>query len=209
MAEVVAEHHAQLKWVLPITHPDEDADIFLLDMSFPNGSIASSLTLGSSARSVNVSVLPGVSYKVCLIARNGDGSGNNTLRFTTPPASESHDPVVTHPSPGIVLPTAPLVSSFEARRLNDTHFNVSITLDYTGGGDTTTFSIYFREHKTIQWSQTPVMVVQLDAEDALKYHGTISGEEIRGKGPLEFELRVENGMGFMGRKGPVLEISGQ
>ena len=91
VAEVVAEHHAQLKWVLPITHPDEDADIFLLDISFPNGSIASSLTLGSSARSVNVSVLPGVSYKVSLIAKNEDGSGNNSLRFTTPLAGESHD----------------------------------------------------------------------------------------------------------------------
>lgn len=89
MAAVVAEHHVQLKWGLPITHPDEDVEKFLLDISFPNGSIASSLTLNSSARSVNVSVFPGVSYKACLIARNGDGSGNNSETFTTPPAGES------------------------------------------------------------------------------------------------------------------------
>ena len=105
MAEVVAEDHAQLKWVLPITHPDEDVDNFLLDISFPNGSIATSLTLSSSARSANVSVLPGVSYKACLIARNQDGSGNSTLRFTTPPAGESHDPLVycTHPSTDVYV----------------------------------------------------------------------------------------------------------
>ena len=54
-----------------------------------------------------------------------------------------------------------------------------------------------------------VELIEYDTEDALKYHGTISGEEIRGKGPLEFELRVANGMGFMARKGPVMEISGQ
>ena len=53
------------------------------------------------------------------------------------------------------------------------------------------------------------MVVELDAASALEYQGTISGEIIRGKGPLEFELRVENGKGFMNRTGSVLEKSGE
>ena len=105
---------------------------------------------------------------------------------------------------------APYVSLFEARRLNETHFNISISLLYTGGGDTTTFSVYFREWHSIEWSSDPIMVLLLDSPQALEYHGVISGEEkLRGKGPLEFELRVKNGRGFMNRTGSGLEISGR
>ena len=53
------------------------------------------------------------------------------------------------------------------------------------------------------------MVVVLDAAFALEYRGIISSDAIRGKGPLEFELRVENGLGFMNRTGSGLEISGE
>ena len=109
----------------------------------------------------------------------------------------------------VCLHTAPYVSAFESRRLNETHFNITISLLYTGGGDIITFSVYFREHNSIEWSAQPVMIVQLDSASALEYRGTISGEEIRGKGPLEFELRVENGLGFMNRTGSGLEISGE
>ena len=52
------------------------------------------------------------------------------------------------------------------------------------------------------------MIVVLDSVLALGYHGVVTGNDIRGKGPLEFELRVENGLGFMDRTGSVLEISG-
>ena len=52
------------------------------------------------------------------------------------------------------------------------------------------------------------MIVVLDSVLALEYHGVVTAEEIRGKGPLEFELRVENGLGFMNRSGSGLEISG-
>ena len=97
---------------------------------------------------------------------------------------------------------------FEARRLNETHFNISISLLYTGGGETTIFSVYFREQHTISWSFQPVMRVSIDSALALEYRGVISGEEIRGKGPLEFELWVENGEKFMNRTGSVPEISG-
>lgn len=98
---------------------------------------------------------------------------------------------------------------FEARRLNETHFNISISLLYTGGGEITKFSVYFREQHTISWSEHPVMIVELPSYLALDYQGVISGEEIKGKGPLEFELRVENGLGFMNRTGSGLEISGK
>lgn len=106
------------------------------------------------------------------------------------------------------LSAAPYVTLFEARRLNETHFNISISLLYTGGGDITTFSVYFREWYSLQWSSQPIMVLSLDSEMALEYHGVISGDEtLRGKGPLEFELRVKNGEGFINRTGSRLEIS--
>ena len=109
-----------------------------------------------------------------------------------------------------VVSVAPYVSLFEARRLNETHFNISISLLYTGGGDTTTFSVYFREQDSIEWSSDPIMVLILDSLQALEYHGVISGEEkLRGKGPLEFELRVKNGRGFMNRTGSGPEKSGR
>ena len=54
------------------------------------------------------------------------------------------------------------------------------------------------------------MVISLDSALALEYHGVISGEEkLRGKGPLEFELRVKNSLGFMNRTGSGPEISGE
>ena len=98
--------------------------------------------------------------------------------------------------------------SFESRRLNETHFNISVSLLYTGGGDTTTFSVYFRELNSVEWSEEPIMTVELDSVLALEYHGIISGEAIRGKGPLEFELRVVNGFRLMNRTGSG-EISGK
>jgi hypothetical protein len=182
-AAVVREHQVEFQWDLPITHPDQDASSFLLQVIFPNGSTAVSASLDGSARSTVVNVFPGVLYNATLIARNGDGLGQSATSFETPPA-------------------APYVSLFEARRLNETHFNISISLLYTGGGDTTTFSVYFREQDSIEWSSDPIMVLILDSLQALEYHGVISGEEkLRGKGPLEFELRVKNGRGFMNRTG--------
>ena len=210
----MAEHHVQLGWQLLTAHDDEAAESFQLDLYFPNGSRASSTALPGSARNVDVKILPGVSYRAHLIAENGDGSGESRLNFTTPPAGELQDkpckidcePFHAYP---FYLITAPSISYFEARRLNESHFNISVTLRYTGGGDTTTFSIYFRESNTIEWSKEPVMIVRLDSALALNWRGVISGEEIRGKGPLEFELRVANGVGFMNRTGAVMEISGQ
>ena len=78
-------------------------------------------------------------------------------------------------------------TSFELHQVNEIHFNVSISLRYTGGGDTITFSVYFCEINNIEWSRDPVMVVELDAVSVLEYQGTISGEI---KGPLEFELHA-------------------
>ena len=101
------------------------------------------------------------------------------------------------------------MSYFESRRLNETHFNISLSLLYTGGGDKVTFSVYFRELNSVEWSAEPIMTVELDAGLDLEYHGTISGDVIRGKGPLEFELRVENGLGYKNRTGSGLEISGR
>ena len=53
------------------------------------------------------------------------------------------------------------------------------------------------------------MKVFIDSSLALEYHGVISGEQTRGKGPLEFGLRVENGLGFMNRSVSSFEISGK
>ena len=85
---VVAEHHVVLEWELPITHPDENVQSFLLELSFSNGSPARTMTLNSTARSTVVGVFPGVTYEAHLIARNGDGSGENRLTFSTPPSCE-------------------------------------------------------------------------------------------------------------------------
>ena len=179
------------------------------------------MTLDSSARTADVSVFPGVdNYEAHLIARNSDGLGERRLLFSTPPAGENYllyyllgicaDVQQLYHYNVYVPPTAPYVTNFESRRLNETHFNISISLLYTGGGDTTTFYVYFRELNHIEWSPEPIMIVVLDSASTLEFqfHGTISAEEIRGKGPLEFELRVENGLGFMNRTGSGLEISG-
>ena len=86
---MVAEHHVELVWDLPISHSNEDVENFQLEISFPNGSTAVSLTLDKSARSVRVSVFPGVRYDAQLIAMNNDGRGESSLSFVTPPAGES------------------------------------------------------------------------------------------------------------------------
>ena len=78
-AAVVAEHHVELVWDLPMSHSDEDVENFQLEISFPNGSTAVSLTLDKSARSVQVSVFPGVRYDTQLIAMNNDGRGESKL----------------------------------------------------------------------------------------------------------------------------------
>ena len=87
-AAMVTEHHAELRWELPITHPDEDVQSFQLEVTFPNGSRATLMTLDGSARSVVIGVYPGVSYEAHLIARNTDGLGESKIPFSTPPAGE-------------------------------------------------------------------------------------------------------------------------
>ena len=87
-AAVVAEHHVELQWTLPISHPDEDVESFQLEVTYPNGSTASMMMLDSSARSAVVAVFPGVSYEAHLLARNTDGLGESRLSFSTPPAGE-------------------------------------------------------------------------------------------------------------------------
>ena len=44
---------------------------------------------------------------------------------------------------------------------------------------------------------------------SLEWNRVVSGEVFRGKGPLEFEMIVENEAGFMNNSGPVPEIAGQ
>lgn len=87
-ASVVAEHHVELIWDLPYNHPDENVDQFQLEITFPNGSTANSLTLNKTARSVSVNVFPGVRYEAQLFAKNIDGLGQSNISFVTPPAGE-------------------------------------------------------------------------------------------------------------------------
>ena len=85
-AAVVTEHQVEFQWDLPITHPDQDASSFLLQVVFPNGSTAVSASLDGSARSAVVRLFPGVTYNATLTARNKDGLGQSTTSFETPPA---------------------------------------------------------------------------------------------------------------------------
>ena len=82
----MTEHQVTLQWELTVSHSDQDADSFQLQVSFPNGSTAHSLTLESFARSAVVSVFPGVTYDATLTASNTDGPSQSTLTFSTPPA---------------------------------------------------------------------------------------------------------------------------
>ena len=49
----------------------------------------------------------------------------------------------------------------------------------------------------------------LAPSSSLQWNRVVSGEVFRGKGPLEFEMIVENEAGFMNNSGPVPEIAGQ
>ena len=89
----VAEHQVELHWVLSVSHPNQNANSFQLQVSYPNGSIAHSDTLGGSARSALVNVFPGVTYEATLTASNNDGKGQASLTFLTPPAGMYENPL--------------------------------------------------------------------------------------------------------------------
>ena len=95
--------------------------------------------------------------------------------------------------------------------MNESHFNLSLSLLYTSGGDITHISVSFREANSRypssrEWIQ--ISGLNLTPVSNLEWNGVISGEEFRGKGPLEFEVTVENGVGFMNTSSPVVEMSG-
>ena len=95
--------------------------------------------------------------------------------------------------------------------MNETHFNLSLSLLYTGGGDITQVSVSFREANSRylssrEWIQ--ISGLNLTPMSNLEWNGVIFGEEFRGKGPLEFEVTVENEVGFMNTSSPVVEMSG-
>ena len=85
-AEEVTEHQVKLQWDLPVSHEDQEATSFRLQITFPNGSTAHSETLDGSARSAMVNVFPGITYDATLTASNRDGLGQSSTSFTTPPA---------------------------------------------------------------------------------------------------------------------------
>ena len=103
---------------------------------------------------------------------------------------------------------APSIAYFEPWRINATHFNVSIGLKSTGGGRRTTFKIRARVNPD-DWPVTPLaefVIESLPLE--LEWKGIIFLDTFQRMGPLQFELVVENGVGFRERGNPVNENSG-
>ena len=219
---LVTEHRVTLQWNLHPQHPDEAADSIMLYLFFPNGSFASHTELQGTARQAEVAVFPGMHYRAVLRVENQDGTEMTELYFTTHNAGTcvcvglGTEAGKWRDTDNIIililrLSPAPYISHFESRRLNETHFNLSLSLLYTGGGDITQISVSFREASSrypVSREWVPISGLNLILVSTLEWNGVILGEEFRGKGPLEFEVTVENEVGFMNTSGPVDELSG-
>ena len=75
-----------------------------------------------------------------------------------------------------------------------TAFSLTVTLEYTGGGDITTFTVSFRETGTTEWN--PIEVIATRSDSNLELSGVIVTEKL-GMGHMEFQVAVGNEFGLL------------
>ena len=99
---------------------------------------------------------------------------------------------------------APLISSIEAQRLNDTAINLTVYLHYTGGGAIAELDISFRSLKTT--GSILVVPVQLGSSDKVWNSIIVSNLFVEQTG-LMFSVDVTNGQALTANSTAVEEIS--
>ncbi len=201
---------SRISWNLTNTTADAGPESFIvLVTNHP----ASPITLPPSAREYNLETEPGVSYLVTITAMNPDShSESHPEHLSIPPAGESdsiyyniamspHAVIVAFLLPPLPPPSspssAPLVFSATAIRLNETTFNFSLQVVYTGVGPGALHlvNIMFRETGSVEYTLlTSVVELVADSSDSQHWYGVLSDSQFADATDIEFLMNTQNSM---------------
>ncbi|CAI8007678.1 Neogenin, partial [Geodia barretti] len=173
-AQNLSPNKVQLSWALPYTHNDQQPSSITILLTNLTDSSLIETTLPGSPTNLVLDVVPGTRYRAVLIANNEDGEMSTLpIRFRATPAP-------------------PKVTSVVSHRLNMTSFNISVTMDYTGGETISHFDVKFRPRNSSQWSNGQKVKVQDGGrmEMGLLWYGIVTNYSL-GK-PSELSVEVVN-----------------
>ena len=88
-----------------------------------------------------------------------------------------------------------------------TAFSLTVTLEYTGGGDITTFIVSFRETGTTEWNI--VNSVSFQPSSSLTWATVFTIDNTLAVGILEFEVSLGNAEGLESTAAVVQEAQGR
>ena len=93
------------------------------------------------------------------------------------------------------IPPGPAVDKFRALRLNDTAFNLTLTVIYTGGGDIDTFAVRFREGRMSPWAPAGVVAPIQSRLSSRLWYTVLSNSMFQSIEEPQFEVIIANTMG--------------
>ena len=185
IVDLISARTARVSWSLTNQMPDEAADELTLLVTFANRSLADRQQLSGTSTSASLQdLIPAHMYMVQLTASNSDGE------------------VTTNPETFVTLEGPPSISLLRVERLNRTWFSVSLSLAYTGGGDISTLTVFYKPTGN---NRSPTRLPSIPPEGVgLSVGGVVMlTEQLHGHGveqeaglELEFVVTVENEFGF-------------
>ena len=103
----------------------------------------------------------------------------------------------------------PLVSSVDIVRVNQTAFQLTVNVDYTGGGDITHFTVSFRKSGSTD-DFNHLGDIPASPQSMLVWNGVITNAEFASLEVLEFDVTVNNERSFSSTtSSPVQEATGR
>ena len=105
-------------------------------------------------------------------------------------------------------PPAPSSPLLEVTRLGNTTFNLSIHLDYTGGGAITHLLVSFWDNRTSAWISVGRIPANPSPESSLVWSGVVSRDEFVGM-TVQFKVAVVNSRLYQSTAAVVQEPLGE